>query len=518
MGPGMRATTGSAVGAAFGLLAACLSFDPFACADDTQCDREVGGICTIGFCSYPDAACPSGLRFEDSAGMGLGGECVALGGTGGATETDSDEGTDTGDETGGSSTTVGDEVADDLTDDDESGTDESTDTGAPTCGGAGEACCDGDACDAGLACLGEGCSCVASIAVGNRHTCAVKRDGTVVCWGSNSVAQLGQPLITESLVPVEVPGPFGAGMAATVVAARNHTCALRDDDFAYCWGDNALGQVDPASGLASISNPTIAAFSGAVAVGTGASHTCVARNTGTTTTCWGDNSSGQLTGATAGPTPVDNVAGFTWSSIAVGSAFTCGLQAVGTVHCWGANESGQLAADPVATPTSDAPLLVGLAPAAGLVAGGQHVCAIVGMGVRCWGRGDLGQLGDGLGTDSFAPVDVGLPPGSAAMGLAAGPNHSCARMATGEVYCWGSNANGQLMLEPDKLGNDMFTLTPVLVEVGASAVQVATGTTHTCVLSTGGEILCWGTNTEGQIGDGTTDYGFVPTPTMLQCP
>ena len=510
-----RARRRAALTGSVGLLVgACLSFDPFACLDDTQCDNELGGVCSVGFCSYPDVACASGLRYEDNAGMDLGGECVALPGTGSGSSDDSDDDGSAEDTTGGDDEPGTDTVADDTGPN--TGTDDATDTGTMNCGGAGQPCCDGS-CDAGLACLGEGCSCVDSIATGDRHTCAVLLDGTVQCWGDNSSLQLGQAAMESSLVPLEVPGPFGAGMAATLVAARDHTCALREDDFAYCWGDNATGQVDPASGFLEIANPTIASFaSGAVAVGTGSNFTCVARNTGTTTTCWGDNTSGQLTGGAVGPTPVDNIAGYTWTHVATGNAFTCGAQVTGTVHCWGSNDRGQLAIDTTTT-MSTTPVMVGIQPVAAIVAGGQHVCAIVGAGVQCWGRGELGQLGDTLGTDSFNPVAVSLPVGVTVTQIDAGPNHTCAVTATDELYCWGSNSNGQLMLEPDKMGNDMYTLSPVLVDAGAGVVQVATGSTHTCVLSTAGEILCWGTNTEGQIGDGTTNYGFVPTATMLDC-
>ncbi len=511
--------TRAALAVGFGLSAACLNFDPFACGDSTQCDREVGGVCEVGFCSYPDEACPSGFRYDDNAGMDLGGQCVGAGGT--ETPTVGDDGDD-GDPTGEESGTTGDS-GDDVADMDVGETDAtddtSGDTGQPACGGAGEQCCAGDVCDAGLGCLGEGCSCVATLAAGDRHTCVTKLDGTVHCWGSNNAGQIGQMMITESLVPLEVPGPFGAGMAAEAIAGRNHTCALRQDSVAYCWGSNALGQVDPASGLMSIPNATIASWgTGAIAVAVGASHSCVARDTGVSSTCWGDNTNGQLTTIAAGPTPVDNIAGVQYSQIQAGDDFTCAAQVTGAVSCWGNNAQGQLANDIVMVPTSAAPVAANVPNAAAISAGGQHVCAHVGTSVQCWGRGDSGQLGDGLGMNSGAAVPVNLPPTANTLQVVTGPNHSCVLTTMGDVYCWGSNDNGQLMLEPDKMGNDQFTLTPVLLDIGTPAVQIATGATHTCVLSRAGEVLCWGTNAEGQLGDGTTTYGFDPTPAMLTCP
>lgn len=511
--------TRAAIGIAFALSAACLNFDPFACADNTACDSEIGGACVGGFCSYPDPACDSNLKYDENAGMDLAGTCVLAGGSTGMPGDDGDDDPTGSDQTdSGSSDDIG--VVDDTSDSGDTAEDTASETGEPMCGGAGEACCDNQTCSAGLACLGSGCSCVDTIAAGNRHTCVIKLDGTVHCWGSNSVSQLGQPMIEQSLTPVEVPGPFGAGMLATDITARDHTCVLRDDAFAYCWGDNALGQVDPASGFVEISNPTIAGFaSGAINLGTGASHTCVARNTGTSSTCWGDNTSNQLTSVAAGPTPVDNIAGVQYSQIEPGDDFTCAAQITGAVTCWGNNALGQLANDIVTVPSSATPVPASVGGnAARIVVGGQHACAQVGNQIYCWGRGDLGQLGNGLNTNSAVGVVASLPPAVVPAQLAAGPNHTCIVSATDELYCWGSNDNGQLMLSQDKKGNDMFTLTPVMVEVGAPVLQVATGATHTCVLTDAGEILCWGSNFEGQLGDGTTNYGFDPTPALLTCP
>ena len=508
-----RIALGSGLGLAFGVFTACLPFDPFACVDDTACDREPMGACQSGYCSYPDGNCLSGYAYDEFAGMDLGGECVPVVGTGTETDDDDDDSDASGDDDDD------DDNPDDDDDDDTADGTDTEDTGEPSCGGVGEPCCDADACDPGLECKGEGCSCVSSLTAGDEHTCAIKLDGTVHCWGSNMVSQLGQMMMTESLLPIEVPGPFGDGMAADIVAARDHTCAVREDEVAYCWGDNELGQVDPSSGFLQIANPSIVAFAtGAIAVGVGDNHTCLARNTGTSSTCWGDNSTFQLTGMAAGPTPADNIAGVEYSQIEAGNDFTCAAQITGNVSCWGNNSQGQLADDPAMLMSSDLPVNAPVGNAAIIVAGGQHMCAQVGTGVVCWGNGELGQLGDGMGLDSFTAVPAMLPPGVTPRQLDAGPNHTCMVSVTDELWCWGSNDFGQLMLEPDKMGNDMFTLTPVMIDVGAPVVSVATGATHTCVLTTGGEVLCWGTNANGQLGDGSTDYGFSPQPAMLDCP
>ena len=82
---------GSGLGVAFGVFTACLPFDPFACVDDTACDRDPMGICQSGYCSYPDANCLSGYAYDEFAGMDLGGECVPTVGTGSQTGDDDDD-------------------------------------------------------------------------------------------------------------------------------------------------------------------------------------------------------------------------------------------------------------------------------------------------------------------------------------------------------------------------------------------------------------------------------------------
>jgi alpha-tubulin suppressor-like RCC1 family protein len=515
-----------AIGAACGLAApACLKFSAFACETDDQCDLGGGlpmGTCVqpVGFCAYPDAQCPSGLRFDASAGDGLGEECVNDGtpGTGDATVGDDDDtdasATETEDTTAGMPPTTGDVTGPDPS------------TGGDTqavCGGAGAECCAGDACDPGLECMGSGCGCVASVAAGLRHTCAVKIDGTVWCWGAGDLGQLGMDLgpgMTMSTLPLEVPAELGAGMEAELVAAREHTCVSRSDGSAICWGHNTNGKADPLS-LENMVPPTVTTWAmSPTTVGVGQNHSCVGRDEGISATCWGDNASGQLGTAAAGPGPFDvTIAGFEPAQIVGGTAHTCASNLMGAVYCWGANGSGQLARDPVTVPSSDAPLVVPVDPVGALSSGDEHVCARVGTTAWCWGANSLGQLGDGTGIASFTPVAVALPPTAGAVtDVVSGPDQSCAIVAGGGLWCWGSNASGQLLLEPDKMGNDMYTLAPQEIEVGATVLQVATGGTQTCALTDEGTVLCWGINDFGQNGNGTTNYGFSPTPVELECP
>ncbi len=140
-----------------------------------------------------------------------------------------------------------------------------------------------------------------------------------------------------------------------------------------------------------------------------------------------------------------------------------------------------------------------------VAAGYEHTCAVRSSGeVRCWGRNDSGQLGDGTTHRRDESVTVlGI---SDAMGVAAGVVHTCALRRTGEVACWGRNESG-------KLGNGTTESSASPVSVGgiSDAIQIAAGTGHTCALRQSGRVVCWGFN-RGRFGDGTSAPSALPVP------
>lgn len=370
---------------------------------------------------------------------------------------------------------------------------------------------------------------VTFVSAGPRHACAV-RGGQIFCWGINGNGELGNGTFLPSYNPIEVNGIFfGAtkvvtnGIMTGDTRDKERSCAIVSG-AAKCWGfQTGYGELGNGGNTPSAVPVNVAGLgSGVTDIDISDSGTpgfACAVHSGAAK-CWGNNASGQLgDGTTTSSLVPVTVSGLSSGviSIATGSDHACAVLGVtGTIKCWGANNLGQLGDG--TTNNSLVPVLVsGITDGSGATkvsAGNRHSCSLVSGAVKCWGHNNYGQLGDGTNTNSYVPVaTLGLTSGVqdiAAAGDSVGGNAlSCAIDSLGAVKCWGENSMGQV-----GDGTTSSRNSPVQVQgltSGFSKVSVSPGTA--CALKSTGQAYCWGNNTSGQLGLGWGGFSYQPGDT-----
>lgn len=348
------------------------------------------------------------------------------------------------------------------------------------------------------------------ISAGNVHSCGVATDGLAYCWGLNSFGELGDGTAATRDAPVAV---VGGHHFVQVRAGVSHTCGLTTDGLAYCWGQNDLGQLG--DGKAPTGQGTPAAVAGGrrfTEILVGFRHTCAVTSAGVAF-CWGENAHGQLgTGSNTGPQvclglacairPVRVAGEHVFRRIRPGGEHTCGLDVNHRYFCWGNNVFGQLGDGTRTTRLRPVPVVGGLTFVQ-VSAGGMHTCGVTSAHLAyCWGRNETGELGDGSATRRLRPIKVagGLQFG----GVSAGVGHSCGVTTGKRAYCWGSNQFAQL---GDGTTTDRHV--PTAVKGGLFWDAVIAGWQPTCGLVSAGKAYCWGQN---GVGDGTGLQRATPTP------
>ncbi|WP_146157540.1 hypothetical protein [Enhygromyxa salina] len=358
----------------------------------------------------------------------------------------------------------------------------------------------GEACDDLNSIEGDGCDndCtlteITQLSLGGVHTCALIEGGRIRCWGHNGAGQIGfgaNTDIGDDEVPAMVPDlPLPA--AVQVAAGGAHTCALFENGDVRCWGFNTSGQLG---------------------YGNSAEQLAI-----------GDDETLE------GLPVVDLIAPA--NGIDVGVLQTC-VRVAGQLRCWGSGSYGQLGLGGVANIGDDeVPLDVAVVALGGepvkLGVDGAHGCAIMASGgLRCWGRGDSGQLGYGntlnIG-DNEDPEVAGelelippeLPRGTTIVDVGVGLVHSCALLSTGDVLCWGASLSGQLGRGSGTAWGNLAGQTPSKlqpIELGGPAVALAVGYQHSCAILEGGDVRCWGDAGSGQLGNGDEEsVGLINVP------
>lgn len=370
---------------------------------------------------------------------------------------------------------------------------------------------------------------ISKISAGANHTCLLKADGSIWCWGENSSGQLGDGGNIDSTSPVKVNDP---GISYdSISVSDNFSCGLTSHGAVRCWGNNGSGQLG--NGQTADSNTPVQVQgldSGVISVSASGEkwgnygYAC-ALLSDKTIKCWGHHPANIGNGTTFSLTPVSFTGLTGVLQISTGRGHSCALLESKNVVCWGGNGSGQLgdgSGNNSATPVQVSGLgnVKKVLTASSAWMNDGCSCALLESGtVKCWGANPYGTLGnnDNSVTYSLVPVDVFGLTGIEDLALGYGNDSNgngtaCALHGSGDLFCWGSNSTGMI-------GNGSYVPTFKPLQVGSLAgrqIGVAAGeggdngSGHVCALNNLGSYRCWGANYAGQLGDGTTNDRTTP--------
>ncbi len=312
-----------------------------------------------------------------------------------------------------------------------------------------------------------------TIAAGTYNGCAILENQSMVCWGDNEYGQLGDGTTTGSAVPIYV-NVAANETPVEVTVGQVTACALMESGNIYCWGSGYYGKM-----------------------GNGEPWNDDYVNTEMRQVLLPEGQGGQ--------------------TVSISGGHICTILNNGDVYCWGRGNQGQLGYGGTSNRNIPAKVnLPGQRSAIAISTGTFMTCAITndGMGY-CWGENDEGQLGNGTtNSRQMTPAEVLFPSGYTPVSISAGDDFACALMDNRKVMCWGENNDGRLGQGP--LATDDET-TPVWVsmENSETAHFLDIGTKSACMILDSEETRCWGTNEEGQIGQGDTNINYYSTPTEV---
>ena len=309
----------------------------------------------------------------------------------------------------------------------------------------------------------------------------------------------------------------------------SRACAISLSNRAYCWGSGSSGQLGNNSTTNS-SIPVAVNTTGVLAgktikqISAGTSHTCAIASDDKAY-CWGAGSSGQLGNSSTTnsliPVAVNTtgvLAGKTIKQISAYGFHTCAVASDNKAYCWGRGDLGQLGNN--STTNSSIPVAVNTTGVlAGktikqISAGSLYTCAIASDNkAYCWGRGSNGQLGNNSTTNSSIPVAInstGVLAGKTIKQISAGSFHTCAIASDNKAYCWGSGTSGQL-------GNNLYTNSSIPVAINSTGVlagktikQISNGSSHTCAIASDDKAYCWGSGSFGALGNNSAANSSIP--------
>ena len=283
------------------------------------------------------------------------------------------------------------------------------------------------------------------VAGAGSHIAAIKTDSTLWTWGWNALGQLGTNNQLNRSSPVQTVS--GGTNWKQVACGAVHTSAIKTDGTLWTWGSNSSGRLGTNNQL-NRSSPvqTIAGGNNWKHVACGSSHT-VAIKTDGTLWGWGHNTSGRLGDDTtvSKSSPVQTVSGgTTWKQVACGSSHTVAIKTDGTLWTWGTNTNGQLGDNTTVDKSSPVQTVSGGTTWKQVAGGAAHTAAIKTDGTLwLWGLNTNGRLGTNNELNSSSPVQT-IAGGNNWKHVACGDEHTIALKTDGTLWTWGSGTNGRL--------------------------------------------------------------------------
>ncbi len=315
----------------------------------------------------------------------------------------------------------------------------------------------------------------------------------------------------------------------TVTAGKDHACGLTAGHVAYCWGNNADGELGnpavtaPCAGASDpcSTKPVRVATSVLFAtISAGDGFTCAVSTAGAPY-CWGSNQYGQLgigsQRSTSRPTKV-GIEGVTFASISAGDSHACAVTTAGAAYCWGSNDGGKLGSGRPGGGHTVPVAVAGRLVFRTISAGYFHTCGVTRDGrAYCWGRNEQGEVGNAPRALAAAPARGAGDAAFRDVQAASQFDYTCGVDANGGVWCWGANCFNQLgadsLLEQCGTPPMPCSTKPSAVRLTGAARDVAATFSHSCALTADGGVFCWGDNNNGQLGNGNAgDRSIAPAP------
>ena len=352
-----------------------------------------------------------------------------------------------------------------------------------------------------------------SVSVGSAHSCAIRTDGQLYCWGSNASGQLGTGTARGKCGRASSEcegGPRAVASArrfSSVSAGQRHTCAITTEQGLYCWGENLQFQT-ATEGEPFVRIPIAVAPSlQFLDVGAGATHSCAVRTNGVVY-CWGDGTLGALgrgdTVSSVLPAPIASDQRFV--RVRSGRLRSCAIALDGALWCWGLEWESTNGNVDFFHERLRPHRITNLPPVRDVSVSSSSMCAVGVEGTAyCWEANGFAQLGLGNTIGTGTPTAVLTV--ERFRDVSSGIIQSCGTASDGRALCWGNNSFGQLGVPRpgEHCGSAALECstrpTAVFGEQRFRAVATGAGN-HSCGVTVRSAVLCWGLGSTGQLGDG----------------